>query len=649
MNRLGSALALCWWPVTDASSPKHPQRALALALLLGALAASNTSRAANPPPAPPVAAPPRAAAGGLATLPLERVRPGMKGYGLTVFEGFEIEAFEVEVIDVLRGFLPKQDIILMRGRHPVLARAGVLGGMSGSPIYLDGKLVGALAYGWRFAKEPIFGVTPIANMLRLRDYPLRPEAPAGAAGARERAPRSGWRRAPSTVDHGGWWSALQRRRWWELPFVARRQGADEAAALDALRPVMVPLNTAGLSAEARVQLRRGLAAFGFEPLQGGGTGQVEGPTRFTPGAALGVTMVEGDVAMNGTGTATWVEGATVLGFGHSMFNAGQISLPVGSARINHSLANLSHAFKLSSPARELGALIQDRQEGVVADTTRRARMIPLTVTLRAGAQRDVYRVRVVDHRMLTPMLVGSVVTSAIGQARADVADVTYDLTTRFSLRGQPELRIVEQQHSEVGLRAAGNARGIEAVRALLDNPFAPVVIERIDVELDAQYDRQPLTITNVAVAANVVAPGAQVALRVTFKPFDGPELTRSYPLTIPLRLAGSVVLVEVGSGVSLRPELAPPETLAQLLAQLPKSYPPRAVVIGLRAPGEGLKLRGRLIDELPPSALDTLRAGAQTRESGSFQPALRSVFPVPEIVLGRKEVRLRVMTREESE
>ncbi|MBK8480752.1 MAG: hypothetical protein IPL40_06215 [Proteobacteria bacterium] len=598
--------------------------------------APRIARAEDAAAAPPAVSVARAVAG---TLPLERVRPRMKGYGLTVFEGFKIEPFEVEVIDVLRGFLPKQDIILMRGRHPVLARAGVLGGMSGSPIYLEGKLVGALAYGWRFAKEPIFGVTPIANMLRLRDYPWRPEpAPANA------------RAEPPARAAAAWWAELERRRWWELPFAAGRRASKAAAGPEALLPVTVPLNTAGLTADARAQLRRGLASFGFEPLQGGGTGKSEGPERLTPGAALGVTLVDGDVAMNGTGTATWVEGSAVLAFGHSMFNAGQLVLPVGSARINHSLANLAHAFKLSSPARELGALVQDRQEGVLADTSRRARMIPMTVTLRAGEQREVYRVRVADHRMLTPMLVGSVVTSAIGQARADVADVSYDLITRLTVRGYPELRIVEQQHSDVGLRAAAaNARGLAALRALMSNPFATVAIERIDVDLSAHYDRQPLRIVALAVPANVVAPGARVPLRVTFKPFAGPEVTRSYPLTIPRLLAGSVIVVEVGSGSSIRPEFAPPETLAQLLAQLPKSYPSRAVVVSLRSPSQGLKLRGRLVDELPPSALDTLRTGAEERDSAPLKTAERSVFPAPEIVLGRKELRLRVMSTEESE
>lgn len=627
-------------------------RAARLALVLGALTLGHSRQARAADSAAPTATAQSGGAGsGVATLPLERVRRGMKGYGLTVFDGFTIEPFQVEVIDVLRGFLPKQDIILMRGDHPVLARAGVLGGMSGSPIYLEGKLVGALAYGWRFAKEPIFGVTPIANMLRLRDYPVRREpavdAPAPVGGASRPGSRAA---ARGPADRAAWWADLQRRRWWELPFVAGRGGGEEAATAEALMPVTVPLNTAGLSADARAQLRRGLASFGFEPLQGGGTGQVEGPERFTPGAALGVTLVDGDVAMNGTGTATWVDGPTVLGFGHSMFNAGQLALPVGSARINHSLANLAHAFKLSSPARELGTLVQDRQEGVLADTSRRAHMIPMTVTLRAGNQREVYRVRVADHRMLTPMLVGSVVTSAIGQARADVGDVSYDLTTRFTVRGHPEVRVVEQQYSDVGLRAAaGNSRGLEAVRAVMDNPFAPVAIERIDVDLSAQYQLQPLMITAVAVSANVVAPGAEVPLRVTFRPFAGPELTRTYPLAIPRPLAGSVIVVEVGSGTSIRPELAPPETLGQLLAQLPQSYPARAVVISLRSPTEGLKLRGRLIDELPPSALDTLRGGAQARDSATLQTARRSVFPVSEVVLGRKEVRLRVMTREESE
>jgi hypothetical protein len=571
------------------------------------------------------------------TLPVSRIRPGQTGYGLTVFKGFEIERFDVQVVDVLRNFLPKQDIIVMRGDHPVLRRAGVLGGMSGSPIYIDGKLVGALAYGWRFSKEPVFGVTPIRNMFELLDRDARgPDeslvAQQDKGRAKRRAERHLQQLASATLE--------KQQRWWRPMFSWRRPPKGSAS----FTPLAVPLNVAGVSASAMPQLHDAFRSFGFEPVRGGGTGRAEGPKRFSKGGAIGVQMVSGDISMSGTGTVTWTNGKRVLGFGHPMFNAGEIYLPVVSARINHSLASLARSFKLSSPARVLGALVHDRQPGIVADTSLRSRTIPMSVTLRTKARSDRYRVELARHRLLTPSLVMSVVSSAIGEALPDVEHLSFDLRTRIALEDHPDLVLDEQRHSASGLRmgALMGSRGLNTLRLLVDNPFEPIQIKRVDVDVRVVFGRRPLLITAAEVASNIVEAGEEVPIQVTFRPHGGDEFSKTYRLRIPEALAGSIVVVDVASGDIVRPQLAPPEDFEQLVEHLQQRYPARSLVLSLETAAQGVTLRGRVIRNLPTSVVDSLDAATSVRREKRFYVAQRKVIGTSQLIAGRRKLRLRV-------
>lgn len=568
-----------------------------------------------------------------ATVGVSDVKRGQRGYGLTVFRGYKIERFEVEVIDVLRKFLPKQDLILMRGKHPVLDHAGVLGGMSGSPIYIGGRLAGALAYGWRFSKDAIFGVTPIRSMLPLLQRPLR--GPDKLAAVRSRSRARGVRTLRALAEASAW----RRDRWWRIA-PPRKRDRDPRVLL---QPVAVPLNVAGVSRQALPLVRDAFAAYGFEPVQGGGTGKAEGPTSFHPGSAIGVQMVRGDISMTGTGTVTQVQGKKLIAFGHSMFNAGEIYLPVVSSKINHPVASVARSFKLSSPARELGRLAQDRQPGIMVETGRRIPTVPMTLTLRNGKRRALYRVELAQHRLLTPALVRTVTASAVKEAMADVAKATFSVKTRFALRGYRPVVIKEDSYASGGLRTGiFFTRGLRSLRALMNNEFAPAELERIDVAIDVTYGVTPVEIVGARLDSNVVEAGERLRVRVTFRPFGGKEFTKSYPLVIPRSLAGSILKLEIAGGRHVKPERAPPQNLAQLLRYIEQDYPARSVILSLYTPTHGIHLRGRTIRELPFSILDSLRTGAQTREEKVFRTASRAVHRTSRLVAGKKEIRIRV-------
>jgi hypothetical protein len=572
--------------------------------------------------------------------PLEQVRPGQKGYGLTVFSGFKLERFEVEVIDVLRQMLPQQDIVLVRVDHPVLRKTGVIGGMSGSPIFIDGKLLGALAYGWQFAKEPICGVTPAQPMFDLLKLKLR--GPEHAGYASSWLPANEHKRLLATPLPKE--SRDLARSFWTMPFPVRR-----ASAALMLQPASIPLSVSGLSPEGMAIIRRAFAPLGLEPVQGGGSGVAEGPKTFVTGGALAVQLVTGDISMVGTGTVTWAGSRQALAFGHRMFNAGELYLPVATARIHHSLASVARSFKLASPARVIGSLTQDRQAGIVADVTKRSEMIPLLVTMRTGDQSKVFRTKLARHRLLTGSLVASVVASALSHSMSDVAHASYRLTTRIAVRGYPELKFVEDRYAAEGVRGMSIAfsKGVAAVSRILGNPFEPAQIEGVSVEIAVKYIAQVEHLVALAVSSNYVEAGSRINLTATFMPYGGKAYHRSFPLEIPASLAGTIVVVEVAGGASAATPVAPPTNLAQYLKFLDAGYPAKSLVINLYTPSDGLRLQGQTIEGLPPSVYDSLNLGATIESRFQSASAWRSTFPLQSVVYGAKRVHLRIKSEEE--
>ncbi|MCC6747613.1 MAG: hypothetical protein IT371_08150 [Deltaproteobacteria bacterium] len=580
-----------------------------------------------------VLATPAAAQQGPATLSVEQIQPGQKGYGLTVFSGFKIERFSVEVVDVLKNFLPKQDVILIRCDHPRLRITGIQGGMSGSPIYINGKLIGALAYGWRFSKEPIAGVTPIKDMLELVKWKTRgPSSPALV----QARPRPGESRALAELT--------KQEGWWRTP-VFSRQTYPEGG----LAPVSVPLAAAGFSTEALADLKAALGPLGFEPMQGGGTGRAEGPDKLAPGSAVGVQLVSGDLSLTGTGTVTWVGGNKVLAFGHNMFNAGEIYLPAVTAKINHTVASLSRSFKLASPARPVGTLVHDRQPGIMVDTGRRLPTVPMKVTLRDEASTRVFNAQLASHRLLTPSLAVSVVNSALTQAMSEVSHSTFQVTTTLVIKGQAPVKIVEHRYASAGVRRMGIffVDGLRALSMIQNNDFGPVEFERIEVDINVRYGAHVVDITELSLSSTTVEPGSRVNVTVKFRPYGGHEFTQTYPLEIHPSLAGSVLQLEVAGGGLVYPERAPAQNLKQYLKQLQESYPAQAVVLSLYTPAQGLKLGGQVLRDLPQSVMDALHTASRIRSEQTYQPVQRQIFGTARLVGGRQRIRIRVKSEVE--
>jgi hypothetical protein len=620
-----------------------------LAVLLAGLSLG-AAAARSAPPAPPKPAPfPRAIVSGGPPPPLLKladVRPGMVGQALTVFQGTKPEPFKIRVVAVLRQFLPKQDVILIRAEDPRVEHSGIVAGMSGSPVYVDGKLMGAIAYAWSFAKDPLGGVTPIENMLAERARPRR------------RTPEQVARGDVDVDDGASAPGAPFLAQGASLPAAAGPSAAASASSGAAFVPLpgvagglvraAVPLSLSGFTARAVAELTDELRPAGLVPMQAGGGRRLAGklePGHVEPGSAVGVELVRGDMSMVGTGTVTYVDGATLLAFGHPMFGTGESYLPLVDAEIFTFLPSLAQSFKMSAPLHEIGTLVQDRASCIMGTLDGHATMMPVDVRI-TGPEGKVrtFHAEIARNRRLTPLLASAVVSNAVSDAEPDVTDVVATVSTKLGLPGRAPLELTDQVFSSEGLsgRLVGGARGMRALGELMFNPFEPLALASLEVDVKLAFRRDVADIIGLAVPSETVRAGQTIPVRVTLRPYAGAEYVETVPVKIPRAVAGHAVRLEAASGVLVRPELAPAETLSGYIDNLGKYYTAANIVVTVQTPDEGAALRGRLLTDLPASALDTLRPGTQTRRADAYRVTERTVFASKRLVSGRQELSVAV-------
>jgi hypothetical protein len=584
------------------------------------------------------------------TIDVSEITPGMRGYGLTVFRGTTVERFDVEVIDVLHNFRPDQDLILVRTPHPVLDEAHVVGGMSGSPIYFDGRLAGAYAYGWPFSSEPVAGVTPIRNMLtelrrpvRPGTFPLGPPLGIGTAAAPVRPSRSRLAGLPPRRGPRPDFDALAPLR----DHVAR-VGAHEGGP-ETLRPVATPLLLGGFDGAIARALGAELDGLDLDVLQAGGSSPPTPETRalaFEDGGAVGVTLIQGDMSATAVGTVTLVDGDRVAAFGHPMLNAGQPGLPTAVARVIHVLANDNRSFKIAEAVRPLGTMVQDRQSAIVLDTSIRPATVPVHLRLRGveDAGRSEWHMEVASHRVLTPALLVAALGNAMTATASDRDEVTFAATQRIRVEG----RSTPIEMTDHGFVTGGLSRGLAQLRlfrvidAVYGNPFELARIESIDVDIDVRFGRDSLAIVDAAVGQREVDPGQTVPIRVVLRAWEGVEEVRTLEVEIPEALAGQSVELRLEAGAAVRPALPQARDLDELLDVVTAQYARTSVVASLRTPSRGLRLGGHVLRRLPASALDTLQLRQDADRARPFVTYDRVELPLDAVVTGGVALQLEV-------
>jgi hypothetical protein len=582
---------------------------------------------------------------------LDAVKVGMKGYGLTVFKGTEPERFDIEVIGVLSKFRPNQDLILIKTPHERLNIAHTVAGMSGSPIYIDGKMIGAYAYGWQFGSEPIAGVTPIENMMRDLARPIPPEILRPLASPGSPPKRAGGKRADLGSESFSGSLADYSVRTHAKQLAAHGQGGHDVPLGTRLAPAFTPLMISGMGDRTAAALHDLFLPLGLETQQGGGGGgkiDPNAPTRFVDGGAIGVQMVRGDISMMGLGTVTRVEGDRLVAFGHPMMQGGITLLPTAIGKIHWILASEQRSFKIGEPVRPVGALINDQQASIVVDHKAEAPTFPLTVEVEGavGAPKTTWNMEVALDRFLTPSLLGSAMGSTVESTVSERRDAMWEAKTKIHIRGYGVLEMTDfgvTQGSSPDADTFFRSRAVLAAGMVLNNRWETAVVDKVEMKMKIAFKRDLLTLRGATVLDGEVEAGQKARIQVKFWQFDGAEQTKVIDLPMPAELAGRDVDVELLPSWAELPELPSPENLGALIANLASiNDAPDTLVATYHAKDAGVMFQGHIAKQLPPSMLDSLRPTGDSASPEPIVTTVRTRFPIGRYIDGRDRVRVRV-------
>ena len=560
-------------------------------------------------------------------MPVSDVRPGMVGIGRTVFETTRLDEFKVHILGVIQNVIgPRRSLILAKLEGGPLAQTGVIAGMSGSPVYIDGRLVGAVSYSLgQFSKEPIAGITPIDEMI---------EASSGAltrpAAAR---PQVDLPSSPSELL-----SAFQRALSWNAPFSARAgdarlEGTDVIAGIGArdlgtaLRPIATPLVMSGFDPGVADTIGDLFRTQGFVPMRAGqgapGERPYDGPLR--PGDAVGVTIVSGDLELGATGTVTHIDGARVYAFGHPLYNLGPIEFPMTRAYIYTLLPSLASSSKLAGTGEVIGTFAQDRATAIAGTLGAGPRLVPVKLTLQSDhAVAQTFNFSVVNDPMFTPLMTYAALLNTLGSYERQ-----YGATT-FTVRGEARLA----GHGTIALdnifagdqASVGAAAYIAApITALLGNDYERAQLEGLDLAIGSTETPRTTTIERVWVDDPRVRPGHPVAVKVLLRHWRGETELRTITVTVPPTATGTLSLVVSDAARLAQMEvretrsLSPRSSIPQIVRAANKVRRNNRLYVKLVAMMPGAMVNGEPLAALPPSVLAVFDGDRASGNVGALQ------------------------------
>ncbi len=578
-------------------------------------------------------------------MPLSQIRKGMHGYGVTVFEGNRLEKFDVEILGVLHNIGPGQNLILGRIDSPVIQRAGVIAGMSGSPIYIDGKVIGALAYSWQFAREPVAGITPIEEMLKIADAGRNASSVLAAA-------------LPET-NAAAFLSAIVNGKTAELfdKMASGLGGASRASALSGIKPIAVPLSLSSFAPETIARFSKYLDGMGFVAVPSGSSVGGEQPPAgsdagFQPGDPIGAVLLNGDFNVAATGTVTLVDGHRVYAFGHPFLDMGSVSFPMARSEIVTVMPSLASSFKFANTGSIVGSFRQDRSTGIMGVIGDQADMIPIDLTVEGSGPTQSYHVNIVRHPMLSPLILAMAADTVVANAQRAAGERTVMLESEIKLKGFDEP--IRLREGWAGAQARQAIPAYLAVTAgyVMSNEFRSAEIENVRIHLrhDDQIKIARLLEASIETSAKgKINPGDVVRVRTVLKPYRGEPFVETFDVKIPdNQPAGSAYLL-VGSG-SLANQvdfsLVPPDprTLEQVIAVLERLRPSTDLTVGLYSSAEGAVTAGVYLPNLPPSmrAVVTGDSSNGAQSSVRYYAAEHLAHPLRYIVEGALKIDLDV-------
>jgi len=580
-------------------------------------------------------------------IPLDEIHEGMKGTALTVFQGTKPESMDVEVLGVMHNVNgPKGDIILVRLHGTKPEYTGVVAGMSGSPVYFNGRLAGALAFRiGEFSKEPIAGVTPIQEMLEISAMDHRPAQSTlravGSAGSSNAAPSND----TSSTNRG----------------VSSQTASpgDAAAPLqsynDYLKPIDTPLVFNGFSAETLQRYGPQFEAAGIVPVMGiGSSSNEKQPDPIEPGSAVSAVLVRGDMDIAATCTVTYVDPQRLLACGHPLLQFGEVDLPMTKATVLATLPSPMNAFKIVNTTETVGAFVQDRQNGIMGVPGRESKMIPVTVALHSGAATKEFHYEVLNNARLSPLAMMATVFNALHGINEYGEDITYRMNGVLSVKGYPDVTLhnmfAPQDNGQPAAALAAATIGDRFGR-IYTNAFNAPDVEGVKLDFDLVRERRSARLEASRTDVTEARPGDQIMVETVIRPYRGERLVRQIPIRIPTSTSKGTLRILVSDGDTLdrmhrgTPMMNRGLGLAPTIALLNKERANDRVYVSLIESDPEAMVADKVMPTLPLSVMNVMENMRGTQDMvvlGESSVSEASTEPLDYVVSGAQMLTINI-------
>jgi len=581
---------------------------------------------------------------------LEDVRPGMKGYGMSVFQGTTPERFEVEILGLVDGMAnPKQSIIIARLGGPLVDRTSVFQGMSGSPVYIDGKLVGAVAYAFPFSKEPLAGIQPIKYMIEVFEQGGEQESPSRA------------RVSFNTLTSQSASSPLPAPTSTQINARAAASSAMIPYIGQTMIPIATPVTFAGVPQSVIDLFADELTRAGITAVAGIGGGSRLTPlaptdeNTLTGGSSVSAALVRGDFSIDAAGTVTYRDGDRIYAFGHPFLTSGQTSWPMTENRVVTVVPNLNNSFKISVGTNMVGAINQDRSTGIYGKLGDQPKLIPVKLNVTTSRNKvETYNYEMVSDSFLTPLLMRIAMSAAIFATERQIGNQTLTVGGKIMVEGQPDIIIDNSFSSPNGAVLFAVNAAAQPLAVLFNSGFDSVAVRGIEVSVTSTDSRSSGALNRLWVDKTEVRRGETMEIQAFARNDNGNEFVERIQFEVPMDAPEGPLVLIVGDGASvnqaeLRAQAAAdfvPKDLNQLVKAINRLKKNNRLYLKVMRSSDGAIVNNEELPSLPPSVLATL--GSQ-RTSGGYTPlsvatlAERELPPSKFLIVGQQTITVNVV------
>ncbi len=557
--------------------------------------------------------------------PLSELKEGMRGTARTVFRGSEAEEFNVEILGIVPGAIgPKQDMIIGRLSGGGADRTSVFAGMSGSPVYINGKLVGAISYSFPFSKEPICGITPIEQMLAIFEQNQNIKIRA---------------KEPRTVS----FAELASTSWKpELPrnaivssSILSGAGANSSLAQifgQSFQPIATPVSFNGISPDVLNLFAPQLMSVGLLPVAGMSGAASSTPikkadeTTLVGGDSVSMQLTRGDYSLAAAGTVTYRDGDKIYAFGHPFLSLGISDLPMSESHVVTVIPNLNNSFKLAVPDAMVGSMTQDRATGVFGKLGQVPKMIPVQINLETSrGQTQTLNFEVAKDDFLTPLLLNITVYNSLVANERGIGDTTVEMTGEIQIKGQRSVKIENRFGGGQASQYAALSVALP-VNALLRSNFDDLEISGITLNAVSNDGNKSASLERIAVDKTRVQAGETVEVQAFARTDSGKIFVQKIPVTIPADTPNGALSILVGDGGAIQQtsviQQFVPKDLSELVNTINRVKKADRLYVQTFRTTSGAVIGVNEMPNLPPSVLATMN---NDRTVGGFKPTVQSI------------------------